>query len=100
MSEHTRKDDIIRRVVSALQTAPSGSQELDCMISYAIELARGEFDQVMMQLLVSEGYSWNVISEIWVGKVARSTQSLDFAVEVENIAFVSKSARRASRVAP
>src|SRR3546814_6044378 len=81
MSEHTRKDDIIRRVVSALQTAPSGSQELDCMISYALELARGEFDQVMMQLLVSEGYSWNVISEIWEGKVARYTQSLDCAVE-------------------
>ncbi|HEY9547901.1 MAG TPA: hypothetical protein VIR45_00240 [Kiloniellaceae bacterium] len=95
MSEHTRKDDIIRRVVSALQTAPSGSQELDCMISYALELARGEFDQVMMQLLVSEGYSWNVISEIWEGKVARYTQSLDCAVEGENIAFVMKSERRA-----
>src|SRR3546814_20337072 len=49
----------------------------------------------MMQLLVSEGYSWNVISEIWEGKVARYTQSLDCAVEGENIAFVMKSERRA-----
>src|SRR3546814_2576373 len=48
----------------------------------------------MMQLLVSEGYSWNVISEIWEGKVARYTQSLDCAVEGENIAFVMKSERR------
>src|SRR3546814_5621412 len=97
MSEHTRKDDIIRRVVSALQTAPSGSQELDCMISYALELARGEFDQVMMQLLVSDGYSWNVISEIWEGKVARYTQSLDCHVQGQNSALVTKSERRARR---
>ena len=77
MSENKRKDGIIRRVVSALETAPHGSQELDCMISYALELARGEFDQVMMELLVNEGFSWNVISEIWEGKVAPYTQSLD-----------------------
>jgi len=94
MSEHKRKDGIIGRVVSALGTAPAGSQELDCMISYALELARGEFDQVMMELLVNEGYSWNIISEIWEGKVARYTQSLDAAVEGENIAFVMKSERR------
>jgi hypothetical protein len=94
MSEHKRKDGIIGRVVSALQTAPEGSQELDCMISYALELARGEFDQVMMELLVNEGYSWNIISEIWEGKVARYTQSLDASIEGENIAFVMKSERR------
>jgi hypothetical protein len=94
MGEHKGKDDIIGRVVSALQTAPAGSQELDCMISYALELARGEFDQVMMELLVNEGYSWKVISEIWEGKVARYTQSLDAAIEGENIAFAMKSERR------
>lgn len=94
MSEYKRRDGIIRRVVSALETAPHGSQELDCMISYALELARGEFDQVMMELLVNEGFSWNVISEIWEGKVAPYTQSLDCGVEGENIAFVMKSERR------
>lgn len=94
MGEHKRKEGIIGRVVSALGTASTGSQELDCMISYALELARGEFDQVMMELLVNEGYSWNIISEIWEGKVARYTQSLDAAVEGENIAFVMKSERR------
>ena len=94
MSEHKRKDGIIRRVVSSLETAPHGSQELDCMISYALELARGEFDQVMMELLVNEGFSWNVISEIWEGKVAPYTQSLDSGIEGENIAFVMKSERR------
>lgn len=94
MSEYKRRDGIIRRVVSALETAPHGSQELDCMISYALELARGEFDQVMMELLVNEGFSWNVISEIWEGKVAPYTQSLDCGIEGENIAFVMKSERR------
>ena len=94
MGEHKRKDDIIRRVVSTLETAPHGSQELDCMISYALELARGEFDQVMMELLVNEGFSWNVISEIWEGKVAPYTQSLDAGIEGENIAFAMKSERR------
>lgn len=94
MGEHKRKDGIIRRVVSALETAPIGGQELDCMISYALELARGEFDQVMMELLVNEGYSWHIISEIWEGKVARYTQSLDACIEGENIAFVMKSERR------
>ncbi|MPZ11406.1 MAG: hypothetical protein GEU89_14530 [Kiloniellaceae bacterium] len=94
MSEHERKGGIIRRVVTALETAPHGSQELDCMISYALELARGEFDQLMMELLVNEGFSWNVISEIWEGKVAPYTQSLDSGIEGENIAFVMKSERR------
>lgn len=94
MGEGRGKDGIIRRVVSALATAPAGSQELDCMISYALELARGEFDQVMMQLLVNEGFSWNVISEIWEGKVAPYTQSLDAGIEGENIAFAMKSERR------
>ena len=94
MGEHKRKDGIIGRVVSALETASSGSQELDCMISYALELARGEFDQVMMELLVNEGYSWKVISEIWEGKVARYTQSLDAGIDGENIAFAMKSERR------
>jgi hypothetical protein len=94
MSEYKRKDGIIRRVVSTLETAPSGSQELDCMISYALELARGEFDQVMMELLVNEGFSWNIISEIWEGKVAPYTQSLDSGIEGENIAFVMRSERR------
>jgi hypothetical protein len=95
MSEITQKDGIIRRVMSALETAPRGSQELDCMISYALELARGEFDQVMMELLVNEGFSWNVISEIWEGKVAPYTQSLDSGIEGENIAFVMRSEKRA-----
>ena len=94
MGELKSKDGIIGRVVSALQTAPAGSQELDCMISYALELARGEFDQVMMELLVNEGYSWKVISEIWEGKVARYTQSLDAGIDGENIAFAMKSERR------
>jgi hypothetical protein len=94
MGEYKGKDGIIRRVVSTLETAPAGGQELDCMISYALELARGEFDQLMMELLVNEGYSWNVISEIWEGKVARYTQSLDAGIEGENIAFVMKSERR------
>lgn len=94
MSQHKRKDGIIRRVMSALETAPAGSQELDCMISYALELARGEFDQIMMELLVNEGFSWNVISEIWEGKVAPYTQSLDSGIEGENIAFAMRSERR------
>ncbi|MEO3429138.1 hypothetical protein AAFN88_09795 [Pelagibius sp. CAU 1746] len=64
------------------------------MISYALKLARGEFDQVMMELLVNEGFSWDVISEIWEGKVEPYTQSLDCGVEGENIAFVMKSERR------
>ncbi len=95
MGEYKEKDDIIRRVMSSLETAPAGSQELDCMISYTLELARGEFDQVMMELLVNEGFSWNVISEIWEGKVAPYTQSLDSAIEGENIAFVMRSDKRA-----
>lgn len=64
------------------------------MISYALELARGEFDQVMMELLVKEGFSWNVISEIWGGKVPPYTQSLDCGIEGENIAFAMKSDKR------
>src|SRR3546814_8644992 len=90
MSEYNRKDGIIRRVVSALSTAPGGGQELDCMISYALELARGEFDQVMMELLVNEGFSWHVISEIWEGKVAPYTQrSEEHTSELKSLMRIS-----------
>jgi len=94
MGEYKDRDGIIRRVMSSLETAPEGSQELDCMITYALKLARGEFDQVMMELLVNEGFSWHIISEIWDGKVAPYTQSLDSGIEGENIAFVMRSDRR------
>lgn len=94
MDRQRPENDIIRRVVSELEQASEGSQELDCMISYALELARGEFDQVMMELLVKEGFSWNVISEIWGGKVPPYTQSLDCGIEGENIAFAMKSDKR------
>lgn len=94
MDRQRPENDIIKRVVSELEHASEGSQELDCMISYALELARGEFDQVMMELLVKEGFSWNVISEIWGGKVPPYTQSLDCGIEGENIAFAMKSDKR------
>src|SRR3546814_15906701 len=48
----------------------------------------------MMELLVNEGFSWHVISEIWEGKVTPYTQSLDAGIEGENIAFAMKSERR------
>ncbi|CAN0459180.1 unnamed protein product, partial [Ectocarpus fasciculatus] len=64
------------------------------MISYALELARGEFDQVMMELLVKEGFSWGIISEIWGGKVPPYTQSLDCGIAGENIAFAMRSDKR------
>ena len=94
MDRNTPEGDIITRVISELESASEGSQELDCMISYALELARGEFDQVMMELLVKEGFSWNVISEIWGGKVPPYTQSLDCGLEGENIAFAMRSDKR------
>lgn len=94
MDRQKPENDIIDRVVSDLETAIEGSQELDCMISYALELARGEFDQVMMELLVKEGFSWNVISEIWGGKVPPYTQSLDCGIAGENIAFAMRSDKR------
>lgn len=94
MDRNNPESDIIKRVISALESASEGSQELDCMISYALELARGEFDQVMMELLVKEGFSWNVISELWGGKVPPYTQSLDCGIEGENIAFAMKSDKR------
>src|SRR3546814_15980404 len=47
-----------------------------------------------MELLVNEGLSWHGISEIWYGKVAPYTQSLDAGIEGENIAFAMKSERR------
>lgn len=94
MDRQKPENDIIGRVVADLENASEGSQELDCMISYALELARGEFDQVMMELLVKEGFSWNIISEIWGGKVPPYTQSLDCGIAGENIAFTMRSDKR------
>ncbi len=99
MAEHPRDGRIIERVMQAVEAATEGSPELDCMVSYAIEHARGEADDVTMKLLVMEGYSWDVISALWDVKVPPFTQSLDSRIEGENITLTMWSERRGKWVA-
>ena len=99
MAEHPKDRRITERVVQALATASEGSPELDCMISYAMERANGNGEQVTMKLLVMEGYSWDVISALWDVKLPPYSRSLDSAIEGENITLTMWSEKRNKWVA-
>ena len=99
MATHPNNHRITERVMQALETASSGSPELDCMISYALERANGSSDQVTMKLLVMEGYSWDVISALWDVKMPPYSQSLDGRIEGENITLTMWSEKRGKWVA-
>lgn len=84
----------LEAVIAALGVAPGGSRELDCMIACALGTEGGEFDQIMMRELVSEGYAWDSIVELWDDRVPAYTTSLDAALAGENIRCVIHSSKR------
>jgi ribosomal protein L12E/L44/L45/RPP1/RPP2 len=94
MARVSQENHTIEAVIAALSAAPRGNRELDCMIACALGTAGGEFDQIMMRELVSEGFAWDSIVELWDDRVPAYTSSLDAALDEENIRCVIHSSKR------
>ncbi len=98
MSDSTRDDRTIDDLIEALESAPSGSGELDRMVAFQLGLPLGESDQ-MIKLLMFEGYSWDIISELVQSDNPGFTTSLDARIPGENVVLAMLSPKRRQWVA-
>jgi hypothetical protein len=85
------------KLLESLGSAAAGGRELDIVIHYLLgaqtEDAGGEAGQ-MIELLVEEGYPWEVVSELLDAELPPYTTALDAALPGENIVLALYSPRR------
>ncbi len=85
------------KLLESLGSAEAGGRELDIVIHYLLgaraEDAGGEAGQ-MIELLVEEGYPWEVVSELLDAELPPYTTTLDAALPGENIVLALHSPRR------
>ncbi len=94
--QSTRKR-VWEKLLESLGGAEAGGRELDIVIHYLLgsqaEDAGGEASQ-MIELLVEEGYPWEVVSELLDAELPPYTTTLDAALPGENIVLALYSPRR------
>ncbi|MEE8189708.1 MAG: hypothetical protein V3T80_10905 [Kiloniellales bacterium] len=93
MLQQAARAKVFGKLLASLQGAARGSRELDIIISYLLGDTTSEAGQ-MIQLLVEEGYPWNVISELLDEELPPYTRALDAALPGENIVLTLYSPRR------
>lgn len=93
MTQASRDEHTIDDLIAALEHAPEGSADLDRMVAFQLGLPIGESDQ-MIKLLLFEGYSWDVISELVQSENPCFTTALDARIPGENIVLAMQSAKR------
>lgn len=93
MSQRTTRARVLGKLLESLGTAETGSRELDIVIAYVLGDTSSEAGQ-MIQLLVGEGYSWDIVSELLDEELAPYTRSLDAAIPGEHIVLSLYSPRR------
>ncbi len=85
------------KLLESLGGAEAGGRELDIVIHYLLgsqaEDAGGEAGQ-MIELLVEEGYPWEVVSELLDASLPPYTTALDAALPGENVVLALHSPRR------
>ena len=85
------------KLLESLGGAEAGGRELDIVIHYLLgsqaEDGGGEASQ-MIELLVEEGYPWEVVSELLDAELPPYTTALDAALPGENIVLALHSPRR------
>jgi hypothetical protein len=91
--QNTRKR-VLEKLLESLGSAERGSRELDIIISFVLGDTSSDADK-MIQLLVEEGYPWQVVSELLDQDLPPYTSSLDAALPGENIVLTLHSPRRA-----
>jgi len=93
MSQRTTRARVLGKLLESLGTAEGGSRELDIVIAYVLGDTSSEAGR-MIQLLVGEGYSWDIVSELLDEALSPYTSSLDAAIPGEHIVLSLYSARR------
>lgn len=93
MADGSRDDYTIDDLIGALEHAPDGGTDLDRRIAFQLGLPIGESDQ-MIKLLLFEGYSWDVISELVQSENPGFTTAIDARIPGENIVLAMHSAKR------
>ncbi len=94
MIHQSIKSKMFDKLIASLEGAQGGSRELDIIISFMLGDTSTDAGK-MIQLLVEEGYSWSVVSELLDEDVPPYTSALDAAVPEENIVLALQSPRRA-----
>lgn len=94
MVHQSTKTKVFEKLVASMQSAERGSRELDIVISFLLGDTSSDAGK-MIQLLVEEGYPWDVISELLDEDLPAYTSSLDAALPGENIVLSAYSPRRA-----
>ena len=84
---------VLDRLLASLAEADQGSRELDIILSFVLGETSGETGK-MVELLVEEGYAWDIVSEILDHDLPAYTTSLDAALPGENIVLSVYSTRR------
>jgi len=93
MNHHGTRIKVLDRLLASLADAHEGSRELDIIMSFALGETSGEAGK-MVELLVDEGYAWDIVSELLDHDLPAYTTSLDAALPGENIVFSVYSTRR------
>jgi hypothetical protein len=93
MVHQSTKTKVFEKLSASLRTAPRGSREFDIIVSFLLGDTSSESAQ-MIQLLVEEGYSWDIISELLDQDLPPYTTALDAALPGENIVLALHSAKR------
>ncbi len=90
--QSTRKR-VCDKLLESLGGARQGGRELDIIIGYLLGDTSSEAGK-MIQLLVEEGYPWNVVAELLDEELPPYTTTLDAALPGENIVLALHSPRR------
>ncbi len=90
--QSTRKR-VCDKLLESLGGARRGGRELDIIICYLLGDTSSEAGK-MIQLLVEEGYPWNVVAELLDEELPPYTTTLDAALPGENIVLALHSPRR------
>ena len=89
---------VFEQLLSSLGKARQGKRELDIVVSFVLGDTSSESGK-MIQLLVEEGYPWDVISDLLDEDLPAYTTSLDARVPGENVVLSAYSRKRRQWVA-
>lgn len=93
MHHQGARTKVLDRLLASLAEADQGSRELDIIMSFVLGETSGEAGK-LVELLVDEGYPWDIVSELLDHDLPPYTTSLDAALPGEDIVLSIYSARR------
>jgi len=93
MAQVPTRTKILDKLLASLEAADHGGRDLDIIVTFALGETSTEAGR-MIQLLVEEGYPWDVISELLDEDLPPYTTALDAAIPGERIVLSAYSRKR------